>query len=482
MYCLYNGEYGEHDLSFIPGLEKPGGILQEQKKQYQRYKGMVVGDFVCLDVEYDWGKRDQRWKIKCNLCGKERYQYHTNDWRRGKGRSLFCECRKQKKEEEKDLIKAARIIEREQQRKIKERELIDTYKAKYLSKKYDGWVIADIYENGRCKIKCEICGREIERKNIIDVVNGKSAQCRHPKDYSGEEWIGRRNGNLVVVGRVQSRFLAKCDCGNNRIVRPVEMFTYMTANNCGQDNCPYNMKTRSQEEAKKRKIEGSTFEMGIFARLVMQGYDAELVAKTGDFGVDIIITEKDGSRIAIQCKNHKSPTGVAAIQEVYAGGRFYDCTKFAVISYSAYTNNAVIMAKKLGVYLSDENFEYPSDIGKYSLSLLPVQRSLEKLKKYYEINGERHTLPEWCRIYKTNETTVRKALKDGNDLETALQQIEQKTKSRKQIYTVDGYSGTIKQICDKYKIIPETIKYRMKMGMTLEEALHKPKFTKCNTA
>lgn len=107
MYCLFNGEYGEHDLSFIPGLEKPGGILQEQEKQYQRYKGMVVGDFVCLDVEYDWGKRDQRWKIKCNLCGKESYQYHTNDWRRGKGRSLFCECRKQKKKEENDLIKAA---------------------------------------------------------------------------------------------------------------------------------------------------------------------------------------------------------------------------------------------------------------------------------------------------------------------------------------------------------------------------------------
>ena len=107
---------------------------------------------------------------------------------------------------------------------------------------------------------------------------------------------------------------------------------------------------------------------------------------------------------------------------------------------------------------------------------------MEKLKKYYEINGERHTLPEWCRIYKTNENTVRRALKDGNDLETALKQIEQKTKSRKQIYTVDGYSGTIKQICDKYKINPETIKYRMKTGMTLEEALRKPKFTKCNTA
>ena len=74
MYCLYNGEYGEHDLSFIPGLDS---ILKNQEVQYGSKVGLVVGDFTCIGIEYDWGRRDQRWKIKCNVCGKESYTYHA---------------------------------------------------------------------------------------------------------------------------------------------------------------------------------------------------------------------------------------------------------------------------------------------------------------------------------------------------------------------------------------------------------------------
>ena len=108
MYCLWNGEYGEHDLSHINGLN---AIIGNQKKIYPKYIGIEVGDFICVGVEYDWGKRDQRWKVRCKLCGEETYKYHTHDWKRGHGSKTECHCRKDKKKQEADERKNARLKE-----------------------------------------------------------------------------------------------------------------------------------------------------------------------------------------------------------------------------------------------------------------------------------------------------------------------------------------------------------------------------------
>ena len=475
MYCLFNGEYGEHDLSHVSGLSKKGGILDSQKEQYQHYIGMVVGDFTCLEVEYDWGRRDQRWKIKCNLCGVERYQYHTADWKRGKGRTLLCECRKAKREKEAKMLRAAQLYEQKQKKEESENAAIQMNREKYVGAVFNGWEIVDCFKNDKCSVKCSQCGREIaRRRKICDVVNGNIKRCKCPKDYSGDEWIGKRNEHLVVIGRSGSMFVCKCDCGNKRTVRPVELFTYKTAKSCNENNCPYTRNT--QLKAREIKYNGDTWEYNVYARLTMKGYNTELVAKTGDFGVDIIITEEDGSKIAIQCKNQSHPTGVRAIQEVYAGGRFYDCTKFAVISASPYSNNAIVFAKKLGVYLSDENFSYPKDIDKYCASLLPTHNyAVERSKKYYEIDGEKHTVGEWCLKYKIKIGVVRRRLRNGIDLKTALTTPEN-ADSVKNVYTVNGYTGTIPELSLKYNINPATVRYRMSQrNMTLEEALTAPK-------
>lgn len=40
--------------------------------------------------------------------------------------------------------------------------------------------------------------------------------------------------------------------------------------------------------------------------------------------------------------------------------------------------------------------------------------------KLYELNGERHTLTEWCRIYHTSSTRTADRLKNGYSLLDAL--------------------------------------------------------------
>ena len=199
LYCLWNGEYGEHDLSHINGLEH---ILLNQKKIYPQYLGIVIGDFTVVDVEYDWGKRDQRWKIKCNVCGEESYRYHTGDWRRGKGGKTTCHCVK-------DAKKAAIKSGKRQRAEIIKEEI---------GKKYGKFEVIDYKGFDTCKVRCTLCGA-IRSKGIkiSKLCNGEYPVCDCGKPHYGDpKWIGARVGHLTVTQHAGHYFLCKCDCGRER--------------------------------------------------------------------------------------------------------------------------------------------------------------------------------------------------------------------------------------------------------------------------
>lgn len=462
MYCLFNGEYGEHDLSWCPSLSTN---LRIQKEQYEQYKGITIGDFKVINVEYDWGRRRQRWTIKCNICGEEKYRYDAKKWRRGEKGGTTCHCRK-------DAIKQQR--EHEKQTRLMELVKIEKEnKSKYTGKVFSGWEITNCFGKDQCSVKCATCGKELSSKrNISKLINGEYSECKHPTDYSGEEWIGKKIGHLTVIGREGKYFIYKCDCGNERISSPSLAFKLKAITNCGRSDCPY-MDDVHKGVAKAKEI-GQQYEHDMLSILLMQGYNATTTGGTGDYGVDIIATDDNGSRMAIQCKYHKSIVGVEAVQAVYAGGRFYDCTKFAVVSNSGFSNNAILIAKKLGVYLSDGNFEYPADIQKYTAELLPVHRSIEKNKKYYDINGEKHTLGDWCVIYKKTPYFVKNQMKKGISLEYALkmQTVERECDKK---YTVNGITGTKGELCKKFEISEQLLYYRLRTGMDIQKALTMPK-------
>ena len=418
MLVLWNGEYEEREIN---GFSEKH--LKYMDERHQKWVGHVVGDFTVLKVEYDWGRRDQRWTIKCNLCGRELYQYHVADWRRGKGRSLECKCRKEARQAKKEREK--------QERKARAEER----KAKAEAKKSE-------------KVKKEPT----------------------PSKYASDEWIGKRNGHLTAIGRDGSLFICRCDCGNELTVRPTELFTRKTKKVCGEPDCQYSSVVHRIRQAHKK--EGIAYEREIENMLIESGYDAKATKGVGDFGVDIIITNEDGSLTAVQCKMQEAPAGVDAIQEVYAGGRFYDCTKFAVICKQGFSNPAIIMARKLGVYLCDSEFEMPEDIGKYTATLLPVFHSKEKIQKLYDIDGTKHTLADWCAIYGKTECQVKKMLDRGCTIEVALQTAVESTSQQ---FTVRGVTGNLSQICKHFGVLAPTVKYRMEhMGMTLEDAIFTP--------
>jgi restriction system protein len=95
---------------------------------------------------------------------------------------------------------------------------------------------------------------------------------------------------------------------------------------------------------------GTEFENYVAARLRRAGCQVTFTSVTGDYGVDLI-AEKDGKSVAIQCKRHGNPVGVAAVQQVVSGARHHGCTKSIVVSNREFTQAAKQLAFTHGCQL-----------------------------------------------------------------------------------------------------------------------------------
>ena len=95
---------------------------------------------------------------------------------------------------------------------------------------------------------------------------------------------------------------------------------------------------------------GTEFEDYVAARLRRAGWQVTFTPLTGDYGVDLI-AEKDGKSVAIQCKRHGNPVGVAAVQQVVSGARHHGCTKSIVVSNQEFTQAAKQLAFTHGCQL-----------------------------------------------------------------------------------------------------------------------------------
>lgn len=91
-------------------------------------------------------------------------------------------------------------------------------------------------------------------------------------------------------------------------------------------------------------MEGKEFENYVAERLRQVGWTVEATSATGDFGVDLI-AEKDGRRVAVQCKRLSHAVGVGAVQQVVSGGSHHNCFRTAVVSNQEFTEPAKQLAR-----------------------------------------------------------------------------------------------------------------------------------------
>jgi restriction system protein len=95
---------------------------------------------------------------------------------------------------------------------------------------------------------------------------------------------------------------------------------------------------------------GAEFEDYVAARLQRAGWQVSFTSVSGDYGVDLI-AERDDKSVAVQCKRHGKPVGVAAVQQVVSGARHHGCTKSIVISNQEFTQAAKQLAFTHGCQL-----------------------------------------------------------------------------------------------------------------------------------
>ncbi|WP_421616975.1 restriction endonuclease [Brevibacillus sp. TJ4] len=104
--------------------------------------------------------------------------------------------------------------------------------------------------------------------------------------------------------------------------------------------------------------DGSEFEMYLYRLFLALRYEG--VYKTvgsGDFGVDLVFTDREGVRTVIQAKRYsvENPVGISAVQEVYSAMRYYKAKKSIVIASSSFTASCETLAGVNHVKLLDRS-------------------------------------------------------------------------------------------------------------------------------
>jgi restriction system protein len=96
--------------------------------------------------------------------------------------------------------------------------------------------------------------------------------------------------------------------------------------------------------------DGLAFEQQCETSLREAGFLIERTPASSDYGVDII-ARRHGLSYAIQCKCHKVPVGVSAVQEAAAGRNHYMTDYAIVVATSGFTAQARKLAQSNSVLL-----------------------------------------------------------------------------------------------------------------------------------
>lgn len=421
-------------------------ILGMQEENYANRIGTVFGIFRIDDVSYNWVTHTQEWTVSCTKCGHKEIVPHSvgRDWQRGKGRSQY-KCKFCKKAEE----------EKEKQNKLALKKAAESYLDSLIGTEINGWSISG--RNGsKYHLFCQICGKERSAQKY-EIDKGLIQSCRHPKDFSDPSYIGKKYGHLTVLEHVNDKFRTKCDCGFEKMVKPslLEMGQVST---CGRLECEFHKKMRFENgtQAGIVRIRGAISEDNIAKYLEKLGYQVRQTQYSGDFGVDLLVVGRDGKLVALQIKNnHDTATrvGVSAVQEVFAGGKYYDCDKFGVISYTGYTAQAKQIADKLGVMLMDEKCELYDFSKQYN----------PNTKYFWMVDGNVEPIAETFR-------------KNGWDARRIDRFKEMTYDQVKDYFDKLSIKKERVRICKEKGLSQPYIAYRMKkMGMTFEQAISEPK-------
>lgn len=113
----------------------------------------------------------------------------------------------------------------------------------------------------------------------------------------------------------------------------------------------YNENSNKYDPPFKPEKTGYDFEQECARYLELNDFEGiEITKASGDQGIDIIAW-KAGKKYGIQCKYYKGSVGNKAVQEAFAGSKYYNCDVAVVMSTGKFTSSAVELANQINVLL-----------------------------------------------------------------------------------------------------------------------------------
>ena len=297
----------------------------------------------------------------------------------------------------------------------------------------------------------------------------------HPTRY-GDDLIGQKFGHLTVLERKGRYFNCRCDCGFEKVIRPSD-FTRGAIVTCGRPQCEFHVSRMGSVAGIQSRDDGLRFEHYLRSVFENAGYEVERTPDSGDYGVDFVVAIND-ERWAFQCKKLKVPANTHSVLEVYAGGRYHDCTRFCVVSPSGFSYNAQKCAAKLGVQLETEKFRFNMNKEDYVVEMLETMQHNPHSGSavLWEVDGVIRPAQEWCDEYDITRSAVRYRVRRGMDLKTALTAPKYEHTARTAVVEIDGVVKSKKEWCAEYGISMQLYDYRTKQGgLPPMEALTRPK-------
>ncbi len=108
------------------------------------------------------------------------------------------------------------------------------------------------------------------------------------------------------------------------------------------------------------------FEEEVAAIFGRRGYRTEVTPKTGDFGADVLMWDRAGTKWAVQVKQYSNPVGRPTVQAMRGVAQDFRAEKAMVVTLSRFTKGAIEYAESQGIRLveGDELVEMYMRAGK----------------------------------------------------------------------------------------------------------------------
>lgn len=103
-------------------------------------------------------------------------------------------------------------------------------------------------------------------------------------------------------------------------------------------------------------LTGADFEELVARILETKGFAVQRLGRSGDRGIDLVATDANGARWAIQAKRYHGSVPYRALQEIHSGQSLYGANHAVVVSNSTFTAQARRDAPSLGIELWGRDF------------------------------------------------------------------------------------------------------------------------------